>query len=92
MTEEIKEKLDLFKYCVEKNEYLEVSNMKEWKPLLNYITNLQKEKDNYKQRNENAVEYIGQNIYEITARFDGGKQLKNGELDDLLNILQGGDE
>lgn len=43
MTEEIKEKLDLFKYCVEKNEYLEVSNMKEWKPLLNYITNLQNE-------------------------------------------------
>jgi predicted nucleic acid-binding Zn-ribbon protein len=41
MDNEIKEILDLLKYCVEKNEYLEVPNMEEWKPLLDYITNLQ---------------------------------------------------
>lgn len=80
MTEEIK-KMNLSEMLFNRDERL-----------LNYITNLQKENEDYKQRNEKAVEYIGQNIYEITARFDGGKQLKNGELDDLLNILQGGDE
>lgn len=49
MTEETKGILHLLKYCVEKNEYLEVTNMKEWKPLLNYITNLQKENEKYKK-------------------------------------------
>ena len=43
MNIEIKEILDLLKYCVDKNEYLEEPNMKNWKPLLDYITNLQQE-------------------------------------------------
>lgn len=97
MTEEIKEILDLLKYCVEKNEYLEVTNMKEWKPLLNYITNLQKENEKLKEtlqtdklmkafmvehnRNEKAVEFIKNNYIE---------EYPNEDI--LLNILQGGDE
>lgn len=47
MNDEIKEILDILKYCVEKNEYLEVPNMKEWKPLLDYITNLQQENEEW---------------------------------------------
>lgn len=57
--------------------------------LLTYITNLQKEKDIYKQRNEKAVEYIkNTTLY----GFRSGKTLLSNYLDDLLNILKGGDE
>lgn len=45
MNKELKEILDKLKYCVEKNEYLEETNMKNWKPLLDYITNLQQENE-----------------------------------------------
>jgi len=54
------------------------------KALLNYITNLQKENEDYKQRNEKAIEYINQ--YLPNYDFD------HTNLKELLNILQGGDE
>lgn len=52
MNNDIKEILDLLKYCVEHNEYLEEPNMEKWKPLLDYITNLQEE--NKRLRKENT--------------------------------------
>ena len=59
MKDEIKEILETLKYCVEKNEYLEISNMKEWKPLLDYITNLQEENE----RLNNIISELENKIY-----------------------------
>lgn len=48
-----------------------------------------KKYDDYKQRNEKAVEYIkNTTLY----GFRSGKTLLTNYLDDLLNILKGGDE
>lgn len=68
------------------------------KILLNYITNLQKENENYKQRNEKAIEWCE---CVVNAKYTSDK-LPNGKTTDmgycldlakpLLNILQGGDE
>ena len=86
MTNEIKEILDTLKYCVEKNEYLEVPNMKEWKPLLDYITNLQEEK-------ENAVECLKyyEEIHFIKPAVDNMKltiELYNAYLKEINNLQQ----
>lgn len=41
-------------------------------------------------RIDKAIEYINENMYELTARLDEtSKFCKNGELDDLLKILKG---
>lgn len=81
MNEDIKEIL----YCDMYNDL----DSKKYDKLLNYITNLQKENENYKQRNEKAVEYIkNTTLY----GFRSGKTLLTNYLDDLLNILEGGDE
>jgi hypothetical protein len=83
MNDEIKEILDLLKYCVEKNEYLEVPNMKEWKPLLDYIINLQQLEQEHKKingelREENSkLEIALQNIQEdYDKRIEENERLK----------------
>lgn len=99
MTEEIKEILYLENYISkykgdEKSiingnrlttpamlDYLEV------KSILNYITNIQKEKDNYKQRNEKAIESI-----KDCKKVNGDEHTCIIDHNYLLNILEGGDE
>jgi UDP-N-acetylglucosamine pyrophosphorylase len=62
MKDEIKEILDLLKYCVEKNEYLEVPNMKEWKPLIDYITNLQEENEKLNKILNELEKWLKENL------------------------------
>ena len=61
------------------------------KVILNYITNLQKENDDYKSRNEKAIEYL----IKWGQQPDADMYMEIKEYDEykyLLNILQGGDE
>ena len=88
MTEEIKRILEYFKKdnCLVPFKTLYKDEVND---LLNYITNLQKEKDDYKQRNKKAVEYIENH----TENIDRGTYYEDYvETYDLLNILEGGDE
>lgn len=102
MTEEIKEilgrlqdsvnypKIDMPTFDGSDSEYINNDTLLEpskCKLLLNYITNLQKERDIYKQRNEKSVELIRKSLIESDITGNGTLDLSN-----LLNILQGGDE
>ena len=67
------------------------------KLLLDYITNLQKENEDYKSRCEKADEYIKENkdkYYHDWGEDDGSYDiyLDETEIDKLSNILNGGDE
>ena len=119
MTEEIKEILDRLERIDHKEysggfEFADSGSFdedcrcfEERKKLANYITNLQKENENYKSRNEKAVEYI--TSYKSISIIQGLDNIEqNKTLDEkttnimtdrylkihheLLNILQGGDE
>ena len=57
----------------------------------NYITNLQKEKDNYKSRNEKASDFILSKVKEYKPHF-AKVELNTADCNELLNILEGGDE
>ena len=100
MKDEIKEILDKLKNI---EDYLSFSKASE---LLDYITNLQEEnrqtkllkeryqleKENYKSRNEKAIEYIHnhQLVFELSSK----KQIQywfDMFYEDLLNILKGDD-
>lgn len=103
MTEEIKEILYKFDKVLEnyeldkKTKSFSVDSIchlfpNEMITIKNYITNLQKEKDIYKQRNEKAVEFIKEWWYEKNTR-DINRIVSLGDKRiDLYNILQGGDE
>lgn len=104
MTEEIKILLDIlnkvkdyddkryFISCGE-NDYLLAND--EIKALLNYITNLQKENEDYKSRNEKAIEWCKCVINSKTTvgELPNGNRTDMGYCLDLaeplLNILQG---
>lgn len=99
MTEEIKEILGSLNKIAKAELFPEdLLTYKECDILLNYITNLQKENEDYKQRNEKAIEWCE---CVVNAKYTAGK-LPNGKTTDmgycldlaepLLNILQGGDE
>ena len=55
--------------------------------LLNYITNLQKENEDYKQRNEKASAFLKH----LKNTFDESDEMYD-LLNNAINILQGGDE
>lgn len=81
--EELKEKNETYKECSEngiiENEYYK-SHI-----LLDYITNLQQEKEDYKSRVENAVEYI--KWQQENPQYDN--VWRKYECESLINILQG---
>ena len=82
MTEEIKEKLEAIASDDDINLLWNEAN-----DLLNYITNLQKENNSYKQSNEKASNFLNH----LRKAFD-----ENDEMYELLgsaiDILEGGDE
>lgn len=55
--------------------------------LLDYITNLQQEKEDYKSRVEKAIEYIKEHI-RIDDEYQAYMEMLVEERDNLLNILQ----
>ena len=55
--------------------------------LLDYITNLQQEKEDYKSRIEKAIEYIKEHI-RIDDEYPAYMEMLVEERDNLLNILQ----
>lgn len=65
------------------------------KTLLDYITNLQEEKEDYKSRNEKAIELINKRIEEEDNGI-GWVEMRTEEYfeecDEVINILNGGDE
>lgn len=86
MNDEIKEIIDMFtKY---KDDWYSCEyklKPKQCVAVLDYITNLQQENEDYKSRCEKAIEYINKNKHlnwYVESIF----------TDDLLNILNGGDE
>ena len=106
MKDEIKEKIDDIFWEVKKHpmdsDYL--VKKEEMELLLDYITNLQEEIErqskaqvildnqiaemyDYKTRNEKAIEHIKQNI-----KNDTFTEWYDGDFEELLNILQGGDK
>ncbi len=102
MNDEIKEILDKLKETVDYpklnyssydksyNETIDnVAMIKSFacKQLLDYITNLQKENEDYKSRVEKAVEYI--NKYEVCLIKNGIPEISRTHL---LNILQNGSD
>lgn len=66
----------------------------ERKKMADYITDLEQEKDDYKSRNEKAIEYIRENkdkYYQDWGEDDGSYDTYLGEyeIDKVLSILQG---
>lgn len=100
MNDEIKEIIDYLKKK-ENTRRIKCITIEESKMLLDYITNLQekyKEADNDRhklfEQKEKAIEYIEKNV---AVYAFGNKELPHWEFDDnniqdLLNILTGGDE
>lgn len=108
MNKEIKEILDSWKLGIDKNGIYVGGLCYSWEQLsllLDYITNLQQEKDTYKEqlrithkdlehyisRCEKAVEYIKEHI-RIDDEYPAYMEMLIEERDDLLNILQNGSE
>lgn len=85
MKEEIKEILDELrdKDCYINNET--TLTFDEAKDILDYITNLQEKYNEYKQRNEKAIDYI----YKLQKDEDIEIWRENGYWAYLLNILKG---
>ena len=81
MSDEIKEILEILGECNNsKYEYFgEYISLYQLGLLLDYIYNLQEEKEDYKSRCEKAIEWVKKNMYYFPRP------------DELLNILTGGD-
>ena len=95
MLQEIKEMVDNYLkiYKLEDDMMYDTINYKasQWYALLDYITNLQQEKEDYKSRNEKAIEYIKEHI-RIDDEYPAYMEMLVEEKDELLNILNGGDD
>lgn len=101
MNDEIREILDkakeISKYGADGKQHTRFFNQFEAKSLLDYIINLQQEKEDYKSRCEKAIEYIENNThYYSTSKHGEGFVIDNENeeefCNDLLNILQNGSE
>lgn len=95
MNDEIKELLSRLKRCNEE-QYLVEIDCRCSKLLLDCITDLKKENEDYKSRCEKANEYIKENkdkYYHDWGEDDGGYDtyLDETEIDKLSNILNGGE-
>ena len=97
MDNKIREILDDFRNDVENNLYIEVRGIY-YKPLLDYINNLQQEKEDYKSRCEKASEYINCNKQKTICAYGDNEDddfeicLWEEDIDNLLNILQNGSD
>jgi len=92
MTNEIKEILNKLQKCKDDDEEILLIKQYGATLIINYITNLQQEKEDYKSRIDKAIKNI-KNIFEDEKWYENYdyNDLEN-VLKNVLNILQNGSE